>query len=282
MEELLGAYPAVRQVRANPTTASLLVLFDPRRLALAALMVEVNRCVREVGLASDEFRSRLATVGPNAQPAARQKPAREIITGHLTSLPVALLGGAAALSLATGGLAEASAILGVVAANTAIGYATESRVERVLAALPSLTTPQARVRRDGAEIVIAASTLVPGDVLALEAGHDIAADARLVEADGLAVDESALTGESVPAAKTASRLCRRNAVVADRVNMVHAGTVVVEGHGLAVVTGTGRHAELGRVRTLVSETVTPSTPLERQLDDMGGRLVGVSLGACGA
>src|SRR4029434_1459538 len=111
--------------------------------------------------------------------------------------------------------------------------------------------------------------------------HTIAADARLVEVDHLAIDESTLTGESLPVTKAAAMVCEADAPLPDRLNMVFAATVVAEGSGGAVVVGAGRETESARVRALVAATTTTATPLERQLDHMGGQLVAASLGFCG-
>src|SRR5204863_10632 len=210
------------------------------------------------------------------------KSSLEILAGHLTSLPVLLLGGATVLSLASGAVIDAVVILAVVIANAAVGYVTERRVERIMMSLQSAGIPQALVRRDGEEMIVPAAGLVPGDVLVLKVGHDVPADARVLNVAGLAVDEAALTGESMPVAKVVAALAGSNGALADRVNMLYAGTIITEGTGTAVVTATGRRTELGRIRALVAETATPSTPLERQLDRVGRRLVGVSLGACAA
>jgi Ca2+-transporting ATPase len=304
----------VREVRASAVTGSLLVSFDPARLDTRALMAAVRRHARGVdegtnghlavsdgwhrlpapevlerlatpgprGLSTDEAERRLATAGANRLPTPAPKSSLEILAGHLTSLPVLLLGGAAALSLLSAAPIEAAVILAVVAANATVGYVTERRVERVLTSLQTVTTPRALVRRAGADTVVPAAAVVPGDVLVLKAGHDVPADARLIEVDGLSVDESTLTGESVPVAKTASVPAGTNGALGDRVNMAYAGTVVAEGSGLAVVTATGRHTEIGRIRALVADAGSPPTPLEIQLDRTGRRLVGLSLGACAA
>src|SRR5262249_46377255 len=197
-----------------------------------------------------------------------------------TSLPVLLLGVAAVLSLGMGAIADAVIIGAVVVANGAVGYVTERRVERVFASLQNGALPSAFVRRDGRELMVPACELVPGDIC-IKAGPTIAADARVVEADHLGVDESALTGESPPVTKIPALICPLDSPLPDRLNMVFAATVVAEGAGLAVVVGTGRDTEIGRVRALVAETSTGATPLERQLDHMGGQLVAASLGFCG-
>jgi len=233
------------------------------------------------GLTADESGRRLATLGDNTLPTPAPKTTLEIIAGHVTSMPVLLLGVAAVLSLGMGAVVDALIIGAVIAANGAVGYITERRVERVFASLQNGALPSAFVRRDGREAMVPAHELVPGDVMVLKTGHTIVADARILETDHLGVDESALTGESMPVTKIAALICSLEAALPDRLNMVFAATVVAEGSGLAVVVGTGRETEIGRVRALVAETTTMTTPLERQLDHMGGQLVAASLGFCG-
>jgi Ca2+-transporting ATPase len=233
------------------------------------------------GLSRDEAQARLARVGPNRLPVSEPRSTLAILLDQLASLPVLLLGAAAAVSLASGGLLDAAVIVTVVAINAAVGCATEAKVEGILASLNELSAPMALVRRDGKDIVAPAAALVPGDLMVLKAGYDVPADGRLIEASGLAINESALTGESLVAAKSAETVCPEQAPIADRANMVFAGTVVTDGAGIAIVTETGRKTELGRVRALVAEAVAPPTPLERQLDTLGRQLVGVSAALCG-
>ena len=314
LAERLAADTGVRDVRANAVTGSLLVRFDPAQLdarQLAEMVRRHSRALRnglnghrpeetawhtlsaidvtrrlttsaERGLSGAEAGGRLDTVGGNRLPVPQPKAPLEIVAGHVGSLPVLLLGGAAALSLLSGAALEAAAILAVIIANGTIGYLTERRVERILTSLQDGREPLALVRRDGVEQMLPARAVVPGDILLLRAGHDVPADARVIEGDGLAVDESALTGESVPVAKRGGAVFPSNGALAERANMVYTGTVVTEGAGTAVVTATAGRTELGRIRALVAETETAATPLERQLDGTGRRLVGLSLGACAA
>jgi P-type Ca2+ transporter type 2C len=232
------------------------------------------------GLSGDEVARRLALHGANWLPEPQARSAGEIVARHLLSLPVLLLGGAAALSVVSGALVEAAVILTVVGMNTAVGYVTESRVERILTSLQNGGAARAVVRRDGVEVSLDASELVPGDVLLLRAGQEVPADARVVEATGLAVDEASLTGESVPVSKHHAAVDGAR-TLAERTGSVHAGTVVVEGAGVGLVVATGRHTELGRLRALVDRAASPPTPLERQLDTSGRQLVLVCLGLCG-
>ena len=223
----------------------------------------------------------MLAAGPNRLPVPTTKSALEIIWEQVGSLPMLLLGGAAIVSIATGGLVDGAAILAVIAINAAIGYVTESRVERILASLNEIGVPVALVRRDGRECVLPRVDLVPGDVMLLRAGHDIPADGRLIAVAGLETDESALTGESAPVAKRLEASALAAIPIGDRNSMVYAGTVVTQGTGEAIVTATGRRTELGRIRALVSEARAPRTPLERQLDQAGRQLAFASLGLCG-
>jgi Ca2+-transporting ATPase len=320
LELRLGGHRAVRTVHVNPLTGSVLVHFDARRLSVRRLLAALARetaasrsgrnghhppppergrrdgwhavsaaevlerlaTSAESGLTAAEVERRRLAHGGNALPTHRPKSAMAIVRDHLSSLPVVLLGGAAALSLLGGAVLDAAIILAVVAANAAVGYATESRVERILTALQNATIPQALVRRDGAQVVVPAAALTAGDIIVLRAGYDVPADARLLTADGFSADESALTGESMPVAKSAAVVCAPEALLGDRRNVVYAGTGVAEGWALACVTAVGRDSELGRIRALVAETRAPSTPLERQLDRLGRSLVGLSLGCCAA
>jgi Ca2+-transporting ATPase len=234
-----------------------------------------------LGLSTQEVERRLLASGPNRLPVPQPKSAFEIVREQIGSLPTLLLGGAAVASIATGGLIDGAAILAVIAINAAIGYTTESRVERLLASLNEVGVPMAFVRRDGREGLVPRAELAPGDVILLRPGHDVPADGRLIATDGLQADESALTGESVPVAKQLKPVVSVEAPIADRTNMVYAGTVVAAGTGEAIVTATGRRTELGRIRTLVSEATAPRTPLERHLDQTGRQLAFASLGLCG-
>jgi Ca2+-transporting ATPase len=247
----------------------------------AEVIGELNKAPA-VGLSGKDVEDRLAVSGPNRLPAPQPKSGIQMVWEQVASLPVGLLVGAAAVSIATGGLVDGVAILAVIAINAAIGYTTESRVERILASLNEVGVPMAFVRRDGLELLVPRAELVPGDVMLLRPGHDVPADGRLIAVAGLQSNESALTGEAVPVGKSLAPVTRLDAPIGDRTDMVYAGTVVAEGTGEAIVTATGRRTELGRIRALVSEAQAPRTPLERQLDDAGRQLALVSVGLSGA
>jgi len=168
---------------------------------------------------------------------------------------------------------DASVIFAVLLVNAIIGFVQESRAEQAMEALKRLAAPRARVKRQGEVIDIAASHLVPGDIIILEAGDKVPADARLIESASLAIDESILTGESVPVEKFTAPLVGE-AAVADMGNMVHMGCVVVNGRGVAVVTATGMDTEVGKITAQVQEVKPPPTPLQRNVSKLG-RYIGI-------
>ena len=236
---------------------------------------------KDSGLSSDAARKNLARFGANVLPESQPRSAWEIFAGQFNSLPVALLGAAAGLSVVTGGLIDAVLIAGVVVANAFIGYKTESEAEKTIRSLQTLVQPQALVLRDGKTREVSSEGVTLGDLLVLRPGSYIAADARLLEARHLSVDESALTGESMPVVKTDQALQDENIPLGDRVNMVFMGTLVTGGEGLAVVVATGSFTEIGVIQSLAGEASAPETPLERQLGEVGDRLVLICAGICG-
>ena len=235
----------------------------------------------EQGLSSSEAALRLARYGPNALPQMPRRSALEILLGQVNSLPSLLLLGSAALSVATGGLADAVVILAVVALNSAIGYRSESEAEHTIEALGRLVPAAPLVLRDGGVCEVASCDIVPGDMLKLVPGTLIACDARVIEAKDLTIDESALTGESMPSVKSATAIASAGTALGDRANMVFKGTAVTGGSGLAAATATAERTELGHIQSLVGDARPPETPMQHQLDIMGKQLVWLSLGACG-
>ncbi|HET6515045.1 MAG TPA: HAD-IC family P-type ATPase [Thermodesulfovibrionales bacterium] len=232
------------------------------------------------GLSRVAAGERLKRFGPNLLPESVPRSGLSIFLGQFNSLPVALLGVAAGVSIATGGIADAVVIAGVVVINSIIGYTTESQAEKTIHSLKSLVRPSALCMREGASETVPAEYVVPGDVLILRPGSYVAADARLIEVSHLSVDESALTGESMPVKKTFQPLTDEDIPLADRINMVYMGTLVTGGQGLAVVVATGRFTEIGKIQTLVGSARPPETPMERQLDRMGTQLALISGAVC--
>ncbi len=192
--------------------------------------------------------------------------------GQFKEFLVLLLIAAAAVSLAISEVTDAIVILAVVLLNAVLGVIQEYKAERSLAALKTLSAPIAKVVREGAVFEISARELVPGDLVLLEAGDYIPADARLVEAANLGIDESALTGESVPVEKDAAFISTETLPLAEQQNMVHMGTVATGGRGRALVTATGMNTEIGHIAGMIQAAPLEKTPLQKKLDHFGRRL----------
>jgi Ca2+-transporting ATPase len=232
----------------------------------------------KLGLSADEARSRLAQFGPNALPEAPRGSLFWVFLRQFQSPLVYLLLVAAAVALALGELSDAIVIVVVVALNAAIGTFQEGRAERSLAALRSVAQQRARVLRGGQELEIAARELVPGDLISLQAGDAIGADARVVEAAQLNVAEAALTGESVPVQKAPSAVAE-DAPLAERGSMLFAGTYLTAGRGRALVVATGTATELGKIAQLAESAEQLKTPLEARIAQFGRVLSFSALGA---
>jgi Ca2+-transporting ATPase len=229
------------------------------------------------GLRGVEAAQRLARDGANALHEAPPVPPWRLLVAQLSNVLILILLAATALSALLGHRVEAIAITVIVLFAVLLGFVQELRAERALRALQALSAPRATVLRDGEPTVLAAREVVRGDVLLLATGQRVAADARLLEAVQLALDEAALTGESVPVDKVAQALCSADAPVAERNNMVHAGTAVARGRGVAIVTATGMDTEFGRIATLLQSVQATRTPLQRTLDQLGGQLARAAL-----
>jgi len=230
------------------------------------------------GLDPVEAAARLQRFGPNRLPRATRVSAWRLLRNQFTSIVVLLLGAAAGVSLALGDLVETAAIVAVLLLNAAIGFATEYRARHSMEALLQFDVPRAPVLRGGHLAVIDADSIVPGDIVELRPGQAVPADARVIAATDLRVDEAALTGESLPIGKQADLVFEAATTLADRRNVVHKGTTVTGGTGRALVTATGAHTEIGRVGELLSGILEERTPLERRLDALGRRLVWLAIG----
>jgi len=233
------------------------------------------------GLDPAVARQRLEELGANALPDVRRRSRVGMLLEQFSSLPVVLLGASALLSIATGGLADGAVILSVVLINAGIGYFTENWAETTISSLSRGARPVARVVRAGVEHDLPGEELVPGDLIVLKRGMPVPADARLVATDDLTVDESALTGESVPVAKHAGVLVERDVPLGSRTNMIYRGAIVTGGGGRALVVATGLATEVGQIQRMLAETEQPETPLQRQLRLLGSQLALVSLAICG-
>ena len=302
----------IRSVSASATTGTVLVLFEAghdlveitRRLGEVAERafdphfpdrgaaskpwhaMDADAVMAEVGshpsgLSGAEAKRRLADRGANAIPPINGRTQLEILLGQFNSLPIALLAAGAVLSIATGGLLDAAIILAVIGLNGAIGFVAESRAEETISSLSESRAPVSRVLRDEIEREIPAEDLVPGDIIELRRDELVPADARVVAANSLTINEALLTGESAPVVKAPNAIVPRPASTADRHNMVYRGTVVTGGAGRAVIVATGRDSELGRIQSLLGSEDRSATPLERQLAALSRQLVFASIAACG-
>jgi Ca2+-transporting ATPase len=232
------------------------------------------------GLDPIDVTARRLEHGLNELPRAEPRSAAAIFVDQLGSLPVLLLGASAGLSILTGGLADAAVILSVILLNAGIATATERQAERTIVGLSRYRAQQVPVRRAGTRQLVDPSELVPGDILMVEPGMLIPADLRLLEDGELMVNESALTGESLPVHKDSGILVRSDTALADRPNMMFRGTAVTGGKGLAVVTSTGSATEIGRIQALLGNVRPPETPIQRQLGEVGRELVLINGAIC--
>jgi len=229
------------------------------------------------GLGAAEAAERLATYGPNRLPEARPRSAWARFLGQFANVLIYVLLGSAVVAALLGEVTDALVILAVVIANAVIGFVQEGRAERALDAIRNMITPAASVIRDGRRLTVAAETLVPGDVVLLEAGDRVAADIRLVKARNLRIEEAALTGESVPVDKSVHPVAA-GAALGDRTSMAYSGTLVVAGQAAGLVVATGRATELGNISRLLGSVESMTTPLVRQMDRFARQLTAMILG----
>ena len=228
------------------------------------------------GLGADEAADRLRRHGPNALPPPTRVPGWRRFLRHFNDPLILFLLAAAVIALSVGHHVDAAVIVAVVTVNAIVGYVQEGRAEQALSALHSMLAPSARVLRDGARVQVEVADLVPGDVLLLEAGDRVPADARLLRGRGLRVDESVLTGESVPAEKTDAPVDAA-ADLGSRHPMLYSGTLVSAGQATALVVATGPATEIGRIGTLLGEVETLTTPLLQQIGRFGRRFTAFAI-----
>jgi Ca2+-transporting ATPase len=229
------------------------------------------------GLDDAEARARLIRYGPNELTATPPVSVWRILAGQLKSVVVLLLVVAAAVALVRGDLADGVAIAVVLLLNVALGLSTEVRARRAMEALLGLQVARASVVREGHPHIIDARELVPGDIIEVEAGQAVPADARLIHGAELRTTESALTGESVAVEKRADTVLEDDVPLPDRRNMLYQATSVAAGSGRAAIVATGMATEVGRLGALVAGIAEAPTVLERRLDVLGRRLAGFAL-----
>ena len=240
------------------------------------------------GLTTKQVESLLIKHGPNKLREKKKKTLLQRFLEQFKDVMILILIAAAIISFVVACVEknpseffEPALILLIVLINAAMGVVQESKAEKALEALQNLSAPHARVIRDGKQTVIAATELVPGDIILLEAGDFIPADARLLESASLKSEESALTGESVPSEKDASFVAKPDSPLGDRANMVFSGCTITYGTARAVVTATGMDTEMGKIANLLDGEQEGLTPLQKKLADLGKYLGIVALAACG-
>jgi Ca2+-transporting ATPase len=234
------------------------------------------------GLSAAEAEARLRAHGPNALRAAPPVSAWRILLAQFRGVVVWLLAAAAIIAVVMGDVGEALAIGVVLALNALLGFVMELRANRAMEALLSLEVPRATVVRDGHTREVDARDVVPGDVLVIEPGAMVPADAYLLDAAELVTQEAPLTGESLPVRKSAGGSLPAPTPLAERTNLVFRSTFLAAGGGRAAVFATGMDTEVGKIGTLVSSVAPEPTPLERKLDELGRRLVWIALAAAAA
>jgi P-type Ca2+ transporter type 2C len=261
--------PEVRPAQMPATPPSPHAL--PAQSVAAALRVDPG-----VGLDAGSVDARRAATGPNELEAPPSPSWAKRFVGQFRSLLILVLLAAAALSMVVGELKDTVVVAAVLLLNAVLGTVQEARADRSVRALQRLLPARARVRRDGRAIEIAAGELVPGDLVLVEAGDRVPADGRLLVDAVLEVDESSLTGESVPVSKHTAAVSDVDAPVAERAGMVWMNTTVVRGRGELVVTATGMGTRIGEVAQLLAAAPERPTPLQRQIDVLARRLAVVA------
>lgn len=227
----------------------------------------------EEGLSSGEIKKRLSSFGYNEMIEKEKPPWWKGLIAQFQDFMVLVLLGATLISACLGEYVDAVTILIIVIVNAVLGFVQEYRAEQSMAALKKLVAPTAHVIRNGVLQQIPARELVPGDIMALEPGDKIAADARVIAVQNMEVEEAALTGESLTVRKVADKEYSEHSSLGDRKNMVYAGTSIVKGRGKAVVCATGMVTEVGRIADMLQDGGQESTPLEKRLATLGRWLV---------
>ncbi len=240
------------------------------RKSKAELLTQLDSSID--GLSSEHAQERLHQYGENKLQEAKRKGVVQVFLEQFQDLLVLILLIAAVISALTDGIEGAVVILLVLLLNAALGTLQHFKAQKSLDSLQSLSAPMARVLRDGRKVEIAASEIVPGDILLLEAGDVVAADGRILECHSLQINESALTGEAEAVHKTDDVLDRRELSLGDRLNLVYSGSLVNYGRGVVLVTATGMHTEVGKIAHLMEATQEKQTPLERSLNQFSKKL----------
>lgn len=264
-------------------------------------MKDYNKSIKQVlddhtshlenGLHEGEVKKRLEKFGENKLQEKKGKSIWSMILDQFKDVLIIILIIAAGISLVVGikngashgeydSIIDALLIIAIVILNAVLGVTQENKANNALKALKEMAAPVAKVIRDGKLLKVPSSALVPGDLIVLEAGDYVPADARLVESVNLKIDESALTGESVPVEKDSDDMVKEDAPLGDRTNMAYMSTIVTYGRGKAIVSSTGMGTEIGHIANLINEVEENQTPLQKKLASFGKVLGAVCLGVC--
>src|SRR4249919_1979160 len=243
---------------------------DPEQVA-NTLGVDVD-----TGLSAAEAAERLRRDGPNALPEEKPPSRLRRLLGQYTSYMQIILVGASVVSLVIKQWSTAIVLFVLSLINAITGLRQEGKAESAMNALKSMMEATARVRRDGVEAEIPAEQLVVGDVVLIAAGDEVPADGRIVSSSSLQIDESALTGESVPASKDAETLSDGDLGAGDQENMAFMHTPVTHGSGVMIVTSVGGQTEVGKIAGMLSATAVEETPLTKQMNTLTLWIVGAA------
>jgi Ca2+-transporting ATPase len=235
----------------------------------------------ERGLNREEAQKRLEKYGTNELKEQQGNTILDLIIQQFKSFLVIILVGAAAVSFLIGETVDAVAIIAIVILNTIMGVVQEARAEKALAALKKMSSPEAVILRDGKHVTVSSTELVPGDIVFLEAGNYVPGDIRLTESVNLNVNESSLTGESVPVDKKADTVLEEDAPLGDQKNCVFMNTMISSGRGSGIVVRTGMDTEMGKIADMIQSYEKEQTPLQKNLDQLGRRLGILALAICG-
>ena len=248
-----------------------------------------NRSVEEVlreqesssgGLSNAQAADRLKKYGPNALVEGKKKSVLQVFLEQFKDLLVVILIVAAIISMLSGQGESTIVIFAVLILNAVLGTVQYFKAEKSLESLKAMSSPTAKVLRGGAKVEVPSKEVVPGDIVFLEAGDLVVADGRVIENFSLKVNESSLTGESEGVEKTEEVIPGEKVALGDQKNMVFSGSLVTYGRATVVVTGTGMHAEIGKIASLMNQTQQRKTPLQQSLDDFSKKLAVIILAIC--
>lgn len=235
----------------------------------------------EKGLSDDEARSRLEKYGPNKVKERKKKPVWKMFLEQLQDVLIYILLAAIVVTFFMGEYIDSIVIFVVIVVNATLGVFQEVKAGNAIEALSQLTSPKALVRRNGKSKEIDSENVVPGDILILEAGAQVTADVRLIETVNLSIEESSLTGESVPVEKSADDVPEEpDPALGDRTNMAYKSTLITYGRGIGIVVATGMETEVGKIAGMLDQEDSNETPLEIRLDELGKIIGLIAIGVC--